>query len=177
MIQQIQLLLAKDPIAIECFSYYKELPEVNNFLAGNTDDLPKSFNDTIIFNSGYIDPFEFLEFYVKRFRKALGTTPIERILYYWLDYFNLAPIPQFAVGNRRIDLAYPSLKLAVECNGEKFHAGLDNQKKDYIRRIELQNQGWEVIPIWGKDIFSRTLEVVDFIDTLLKERRKRYAES
>lgn len=45
----------------------------------------------------------------------------------------------------RLDMAYPSLLIAVEYDGEEFHTSKEDRENDRRRRTWLEKQGWEVI--------------------------------
>ncbi len=47
----------------------------------------------------------------------------------------------------RVDFAYPELKIAIECDGRKYHFGRQNWEGDVERRSELAALGWLVIHV------------------------------
>ncbi|MET8491761.1 AAA domain-containing protein [Streptomyces cellulosae] len=53
-------------------------------------------------------------------------------------------IPQFPAGNRRIDLVVVGARsrLAVECDGDRFHSTPEQIRRDQRRDRELQRVGW-----------------------------------
>ena len=90
------------------------------------------------------------------------------------------------------DIAFIGKKVAVFVDSEFWH-GFDweNRKKDFkshqefwIPKIErnmqrdlevtqkLQNDGWTVIRIWGKDIKKNVSSVADRIECVYKEKKK-----
>ncbi|MQB00911.1 MAG: DUF559 domain-containing protein [Actinobacteria bacterium] len=60
-----------------------------------------------------------------------------------------APVPEFAVelpsGLIHIDLAYPLLKLAIECDGYGSHMDPTSFERDRARDAELMALGWRVL--------------------------------
>lgn len=75
------------------------------------------------------------------------------------------PVPELqvwvavnGVPTYRLDLAYPSLKLAVEYDGEQFHSSERQRRYDAARRRWLRAHGWTVI-VLTKESF--TAEAID----------------
>jgi hypothetical protein len=52
----------------------------------------------------------------------------------------------------RLDLAYPSLMIAVEYDGEEFHSSDGDRENDRRRRTWLEKQGWVVIVVTKGDL-------------------------
>jgi very-short-patch-repair endonuclease len=61
------------------------------------------------------------------------------------------PVAQHRVvlagGHRRIDLAYPDAKIAIECDGFEWHHGRAAFDDDRARRNELELAGWHVLHV------------------------------
>lgn len=55
------------------------------------------------------------------------------------------PALQHSIGRYRVDLAYVGAKLAIECDGYKYHSDRRAFDSDRIRRNALTNQGWTVL--------------------------------
>ena len=56
----------------------------------------------------------------------------------------------------RIDMviqpkSQPGLKIAIECDGEAFHSGWQNQLADYHRESLLRGAGYEFVRIWSRN--------------------------
>ena len=67
-----------------------------------------------------------------------------------------APTRQFPVRDganvrRRIDLAYPAGKIAIECDGFKFHSGRTAWQGDRDRQNFLTGSGWRVLRFTWND--------------------------
>lgn len=74
-----------------------------------------------------------------------------------------APTPQHWVcddGRRvyRLDLAYPHAKVAVEYDGEEFHTGDRQRRRDEERRDWLRHRGWHVIVVTKASFDAESLQ-------------------
>ena len=85
------------------------------------------------------------------------------------------PIPelQYEVidGNgelRRLDFAWPDLRVAVEYDGVDWHSGPDAMKRDRRRQAALLDIGWVVIAVVFEDVRYRPREFVARIDAQLR---------
>lgn len=61
----------------------------------------------------------------------------------------------------RIDMvvtprSHPGLKIAVECDGEAFHSGWQNQLADFHRENLLRSAGYEFVRIWSRNWWMDT---------------------
>jgi len=70
-------------------------------------------------------------------------SPIETILYNELCKFGIEPELQYKVGVFRIDMAYPEIKLTIECDGHNWHTGEYNWLKDRYRQKRIEEEGWK----------------------------------
>lgn len=70
-------------------------------------------------------------------------SPIETILYNALCSLGIEPKLQHKISFFRVDMAYPDLKLAVECDGHKYHTGEKNWSKDKYRQNRIEQLGWK----------------------------------
>lgn len=89
---------------------------------------------------------------------AMSESPFEmEVMKYLLDR-NYKVIPQFKVGAYRIDMViqYEDRKVALECDGEKFH-NINNLDNDLARQAILERLGWRFIRIRGS-VFYRDSE-------------------
>ena len=65
-------------------------------------------------------------------------------------------IPQYNVGNYRIDLVVvlPSgIKIAVECDGDKYHSTAEQIQNDIIRQKILERAGWQFFRVRGGEFY------------------------
>lgn len=96
-----------------------------------------------------------------RCRGALGRmsepriSSIERTLQAALIDDGLKPEPQFCVGPWQIDLAFPALRIAVECDGIYWHSRPAQQAKDRQKNGHLRHLGWTVLRFTDADINGR----------------------
>lgn len=72
-------------------------------------------------------------------------TPIEAALWVDIRCAGLAMWPQFPVGRYFVDFGNPAAKVAIECDGAKFH----DAQKDASRDAELNKLGWTVLRVPG----------------------------
>jgi very-short-patch-repair endonuclease len=83
----------------------------------------------------------------------------ERPLEEALRAAGLTPIPQYAFGRYRLDLAIVEgdLKIDIEVDGEAFHTDLDGArcKEDLTRDHYLVQRGWVVLRFWAVEIRDR----------------------
>lgn len=71
-----------------------------------------------------------------------------------------APACQYQVitGDQRVarlDFAYPSIRLAIEVDGYRWHSGLESWKADLRRDNRLKLMGWTVLRFTWDDINAR----------------------
>lgn len=80
----------------------------------------------------------------------------EQILYNALKNKGVISLPQYVIGQYRLDLAVISgnKKIDIEADGFSVHADYSGQriKSDVIRNQHLQRQGWKVIRFWNYEI-------------------------
>jgi len=63
----------------------------------------------------------------------------------------------------RVDLAYPSVGLAIEADGYRYHAGRGRWQRDLTRRNALTAIGWHVVHVTAEDLQMRPTEVCQTI--------------
>ena len=79
-----------------------------------------------------------------------------------IDYYNMPiTIP---------DLAFPEDKIAVYCDGYKYHSNLDSFQKDRKQSRELQLQGWFVLRFSGSEILNDTDTVILTIQQAIRKK-------
>jgi very-short-patch-repair endonuclease len=69
------------------------------------------------------------------------------------------PVVQHPVGRYRIDLAYLDHRIAIECDGFKYHSGRQAFDADRLRRNALTDQGWTVL-------HATWTNIADVVDSL-----------
>jgi very-short-patch-repair endonuclease len=81
-------------------------------------------------------------------------------------------VPQYAVGSRRLDLVIvgDGTRVAVECDGHRYHTSPDQVASDARRDRELSRMKWQVIRVRESEFeFDRERELAP-LWTALKER-------
>lgn len=69
-----------------------------------------------------------------------------------------------------IDIAFPTMKVGVEADGEMFHSGDEQEKKDKERDAKLAQMGWTVIRFRDRDIEKNLPRVLDEIEKTLDKK-------
>ncbi|MEO7802897.1 MAG: hypothetical protein ABIS18_00055 [Actinomycetota bacterium] len=82
------------------------------------------------------------------------------------------PTRQFKVDTgraavRRIDLAYPARRFAVECDGFAFHSGRADWEQTLTRNNELMSMGWRILHVTWTDL-KTPKKIVAAIEAALK---------
>jgi very-short-patch-repair endonuclease len=81
---------------------------------------------------------------------------------------------QMEIGPYRIDLAFPEVKLAIECDGKEFHTDPVDRARDQKRDEYLRGLGWTVLRLTGAEIhreISRCIERVTWTYERLADKR------
>jgi len=83
----------------------------------------------------------------KKYIKEAVESPIEEFMLMAIYKHGLEKHcrPQFKIGTKRVDIAFPIAKLVVECDGRKYHF-LDQEQieRDQKRDVYLAKKGWMV---------------------------------
>lgn len=90
--------------------------------------------------------------------RAIQLTPIESALWHDIRAVDIVMYPQFPVGRFFVDFGNPAAKVAIECDGERWHL---DKAKDARRDEELAALGWRVYRITGRDCLTDTEELRD----------------
>lgn len=82
------------------------------------------------------------------------------------------PERQFLVSeNRRpiarLDFAYPEEKIAIECDGFRYHSGRERFDSDRDRRNVLVSRGWRIVSVTSSDLDRRPGRLVKLLRLLL----------
>ena len=72
-------------------------------------------------------------------------TPIELDLWVSIRYYGLPFWPQYPVGRFFVDFADPAMRIALECDGARYH----DARRDAQRDAELHAIGWRVFRFPG----------------------------
>lgn len=99
--------------------------------------------------------------------------------------YNAFPSYEIPVGGRPllIDIAFPDIKIAVECDGTAFHGSPEQKQRDAARDKKLNNIGWIVLRFDENEIKKNFGAVMDRIvkeiakrENWIREERKNLAE-
>ena len=70
------------------------------------------------------------------------------------------------------DFAFPSLQIAIYCDGYKYHWKRDSFQKDRQQSRELQLRGWCVLRFAGREILYETDVVVRTIERAIRRENQ-----
>lgn len=115
----------------------------------------------------------------KPFERTLGTQPEPFESWFEVDVYNdivtnnYYVIPQYEVakGRYRIDLVVllsNGIKIAVECDGDKFH-GAEQFHNDLMRQRVLERCGWQFVRIRGAEYYSNRKKALEPLWKKLRE--------
>lgn len=78
-------------------------------------------------------------------------------------------VQQWEVGAYRIDMVavYKNHKIAIECDGERYHSGEDKILEDMQRQTILERLGWKFIRIRGSEYFTDPENTLNRVAALL----------
>lgn len=67
----------------------------------------------------------------------------------------LLPYSQINCGRYRIDIAIikKGKKIAIECDGYKYHSTYEQKLHDEKKNVFLESKGWKVLRFTGKEIY------------------------
>lgn len=77
---------------------------------------------------------------------------------------------ELPTGDRRVDLAFPDAKLAIEGHSRRHHFGRANEDDDGFRDLELAAVGWEAIYVTWK-LAHQPTQLLDLVVAAYQTRR------
>ena len=88
-------------------------------------------------------------------------------------------VQQWEVGAYRIDMVavYKNRKIAIECDGERYHSGEDKILEDMQRQTILERLGWKFIRIRGSEYFADPENTINRVDDLLLNYGIKYEDN
>lgn len=92
------------------------------------------------------------------YEAGIQLTPIERALWTDIRAEGLVVYPQWPIGPYFVDFGNPVWKVAIECDGERWHR---DTLKDAERQRWIESRGWSVYRITGRDCMTDFEEVED----------------
>lgn len=96
-------------------------------------------------------------------------TPIEEPIWEDIRRCGLPMWPQLPVGRFFVDFGNPIKRVAIECDGQKFH----DARRDAARDAELLSMGWSVYRIPGWQCAGE-IELPQFSEDWTSEERANY---
>ena len=85
-------------------------------------------------------------------------SPIEKLLASaFICYPLTRPVSQHPVGRYKLDFAFSDVLLAVEIDGEKYHASKEARARDNERDRKLFSLGWKVLRFTGSQIWNDSI--------------------
>lgn len=78
-------------------------------------------------------------------------SPIEEAMWAEIRYEGAVLYPQHPVGNFFVDFGHPLARVAIECDGKRWHM---DREKDATRQRAIEAFGWKVYRLTGRDCFS-----------------------
>ena len=92
---------------------------------------------------------------------------IGRIKHRWISAFEVkGPGKQPYM----LDIAFPDLKVGIEADGEMFHSGDKQEKKDKERDANLAQLGWTIVRFRETDINNNLPRVIDEIEKIIDKK-------
>lgn len=128
------------------------------------DELRERFSGIRAFYAGFgaallLEPDEWgMDAYEWTSCKHIRLTPIEQALWHDIRAVDIVMYPQLPVGRFFVDFGNPAARVAIECDGEKWH---QDKEKDARRDADLAAMGWSVYRIAGRDCLTDTEELRD----------------
>jgi very-short-patch-repair endonuclease len=100
------------------------------------------------------------ERYVRK-RDATTESPLEQMLAAELDLRGISYEREYLISHAKVDFAFPAARLAVECDGWRYHH--DRKAQDAARDMFLQRKGWKVLRFTGDQLRSDVGSCADMI--------------
>lgn len=105
----------------------------------------------------------------KSLRKR-ATRQEKRLWYDFLKNYDVSFQRQKAIGDYIVDFYCPSLKIAIEIDGNQ-HYSKEGIEKDKIRTCEINNQGVQVIRITNRQIDRHFNEICEYLDNEIQKMK------
>jgi very-short-patch-repair endonuclease len=103
------------------------------------------------------------------YERAACESPIERRLYDALQLRGYYVKTQVPCGKYRIDLALPTYKIAIECDGRAYHSTPQQKAHDRRKNAYLRKHGWRVLRFSGRMIYRDLPKVIARIEKEVNE--------
>lgn len=99
-----------------------------------------------------------------------ATRQEKRLWYDFLKNYDVSFQRQKAIGDYIVDFYCPSLKIAIEIDGNQ-HYSKEGIEKDRIRTCEINNQGVQVIRITNRQIDRHFNEICEYLDNEIQKMK------
>lgn len=86
-------------------------------------------------------------------------SPIEQAMWADIRAEGMVLYPQHPVGRFFVDFGNPVARVALECDGARWHA--ERKQQDLARQREIEARGWRVFRVTGSECFHRNKAVID----------------
>lgn len=98
-------------------------------------------------------------------------SPFEEAVALYLTKKKYHLVQQWKVGAYRLDMVVicNGKKIAIECDGERFHSGAEKIREDMERQTILERLGWKFIRIRGSEYYRNPDKTMEHVLTLLSE--------
>jgi very-short-patch-repair endonuclease len=116
---------------------------------------------------------------------AKPESPIEELLL-WAMVARRSELPRFTLQHRiqdengriitRADAAFVDERLAIFCDGARYHLNDRQQRRDQRQRSKLCRLGWAVLAFYGHEIHRDADECVSQVAETIRVRRERERE-
>lgn len=103
--------------------------------------------------------------------EAKSESPFEEMVAKALTSKGYCITMQYPVGAYRLDMVihYGKQKVALECDGERFHSGENKIREDMERQAILERIGWRFIRVRGSEYFSNCTKTIERVVKELEE--------
>lgn len=104
-------------------------------------------------------------------KRGLYKTDIEIIMQEALKNANIKVVTEYPIrGSYILDFAIPSLKIAIECDGEPWHP--KGNKRDNYKNYWLKRKGWIVLRFTDKQIKENIHDCINKIQGVINDKNK-----
>jgi very-short-patch-repair endonuclease len=98
-----------------------------------------------------------------------GSTRVRRLLAVLLRKSSLPkPHRQAPVGRFRLDFAWPSARIACECDGFEHHGARLAWKRDRRRLAAIEATGWRIVQVTWADVTEEPDQTIDRLSLALR---------
>lgn len=96
-------------------------------------------------------------------------SPFEAEVCQYLSAYGFSYTQQYPVGSYYLDIAMNGTKVAIECDGDRWHSTEEQIANDMERQAILERLGWKFIRIRGTQYYSNKAETMKWVQSRLKD--------